>query len=91
VIVSGRIQGIALGCVTGFLLSCITGQSSALKPIDPAVLQTAVDATAKGLLIPFIPFSSVCTVLQKGQSPSISMSNMLSSVCMLLHQRRYWV
>ena len=51
-IVSGRIQGIALGCVTGFLLSCITAQSSALKPIDPAALQTTVDATAKELLIP---------------------------------------
>jgi hypothetical protein len=52
VIVSGRILVIALGCVTGFLLSCITAQSSALKPIDPAALQTTVDATAKELLIP---------------------------------------
>jgi len=52
VIGSGRIQGIALGCVTGFLLSCITAQSSALRPIDPAALQTTVDATAKELLIP---------------------------------------
>ena len=51
-IVSGRIQGIALGCLTGFLLSCITAQSSALKPIDPAALQTTIDATAKELLIP---------------------------------------
>ena len=51
-IVPGRIQGIALGCVTGLLLPCITAQSSALKPIDPAALQTTVDATAKELLIP---------------------------------------
>jgi D-alanyl-D-alanine carboxypeptidase len=52
VIVPGRIQGIALGCVTRLLLSCITAQSSALKPIDPAALQGMVDATAKELLIP---------------------------------------
>jgi D-alanyl-D-alanine carboxypeptidase len=52
VIVSGRIQSIALGCVAGFLLSCITAQSSALKPIDPAALHATVDATAKELLIP---------------------------------------
>ncbi len=51
-IASGKIQGIALGCVTGLWLSCVTAQSSALKPIDPAALQTTVDATAKELLIP---------------------------------------
>jgi D-alanyl-D-alanine carboxypeptidase len=52
VIASGRIQGIALGCVTGLWLSCVTAQSSALKPIDPAALQKTVEATAKELLIP---------------------------------------
>jgi D-alanyl-D-alanine carboxypeptidase len=52
VIVLGKIQSIALGCVTGILLSCITAHSSALKPIDPAALQAMVDATAKELLIP---------------------------------------
>ena len=51
-IVSGTIQSIAFQCVAGLLLSCITAQSSALKPIDPAALQTMVDATAKELLIP---------------------------------------
>ena len=53
-IVSGRIQGIALVCVAGLLLLCITAsaQSSTLKPIDPAALQTTLDATAKELLIP---------------------------------------
>ena len=51
-IVSSRIQGIALGCVAGFLLPCATAQSSALKPIDPAALQTTLEATAKELLIP---------------------------------------
>jgi D-alanyl-D-alanine carboxypeptidase len=38
--------------VTGLLLSCATPQSPALKPIDPAALQTTVDATAKELLVP---------------------------------------
>jgi D-alanyl-D-alanine carboxypeptidase len=51
-IVSGKIQAVALGCVTGILLSCITAQSSALNPIDPAKLQATVDATAKELLVP---------------------------------------
>jgi D-alanyl-D-alanine carboxypeptidase len=50
--VSNRIRRIALGCVTGLLLSCATPQSPALKPIDPAALQTTVDATAKELLVP---------------------------------------
>src|SRR4029453_19242543 len=49
---SNRIRRIALGCVTGLLLSCATPQSPALKPIDPAALQTTVDATAKELLVP---------------------------------------
>jgi D-alanyl-D-alanine carboxypeptidase len=51
-IVSGRIQSMAFRCVAGLLLSCITAQSSALRPVDPAALQTMVDATAKELLIP---------------------------------------
>ena len=50
--VSNRIQRIALGCVTGLLLSCATPQSPALKAIDPAALQTSVDATAKELQVP---------------------------------------
>ena len=49
--VLGRIQRIALGCMSGLFLSCVTAQSSALKPIDPAALQTTVDATAKVLLV----------------------------------------
>ena len=51
-IISSRIQRIALGSFTGFFLSCLTAHSSALKPIDPAALQASVDATAKELLIP---------------------------------------
>jgi len=43
--------GVALGALTG-LLSCQRQQESALKPIDNAALQTMVDTTAKGLLIP---------------------------------------
>jgi len=42
----------ALGCVMGLLLSCAAPRSPALKPIDPAALQTTVDATAKELLVP---------------------------------------
>jgi D-alanyl-D-alanine carboxypeptidase len=52
VIISGRIQSIAFRCVAGLLLSCMTAQSSALKLIDSAALQTVVDATAKELLVP---------------------------------------
>src|SRR6201999_4176570 len=52
VIASGRIQGIAFGCVTALWLFCVTAQSSALKPIDQAALQATVEATAKELLVP---------------------------------------
>jgi D-alanyl-D-alanine carboxypeptidase len=38
--------------MTGLLCSYITAQPSPLKPIDPAALQTIVDATAKELLVP---------------------------------------
>ena len=50
--VSNRIRHIALQWVMGLLLSCATPQSPALKAIDPAALQTTVNATAKELLVP---------------------------------------
>src|SRR6266508_5511612 len=43
--------GVAVGYLTG-LSSCQRQQSSALKPIDKAALQTLVDTTARELLIP---------------------------------------
>jgi D-alanyl-D-alanine carboxypeptidase len=50
--VSHGIRRIALGCITGLLLSCAAPQSPALKAIDPAALQAAVNETAKELLVP---------------------------------------
>src|SRR5215472_3369307 len=51
VVAVALMTGVALGSLTG-LSSCQRQQESALKPIDKTALQTLVDATARGLLIP---------------------------------------
>jgi len=55
-----KLKVVAVALMTGVALvgfsSCQRQQESALKPIDNAALQTMVDTTAKGLLIPGCEF-----------------------------------
>ena len=63
--------------MSGLLGSCVTAQSSALKPIDLAALQAAVDATAMELLVP----GAVVVLATRKDKVSVSNRTTMVLVC----------
>ena len=76
-----KLKIVAVALMTGVALvalsSCQRQQESALKPIDKAALQTMVDMTAKGLLIPGV----VVVLPRKASSVSTIQSRSASRAC----------